>query len=102
MAKPKTPVVPGYICLPGDNCHEVILGLNQEEYQDLPALLLHDQEQTILTRWELSPEDLESIVKNRCFWMWNYSFGKPFQPVLFTFEPPEIADHPQGFVKDEN
>ena len=48
--------------LPGRN---VILGEGQEEYFNLPAIYMNDQEGTMITCWELTDEELEQIKKTK-------------------------------------
>lgn len=89
MATPENPVVPGYEPQPGDNVRSIVIAENQLEYLPLPALVVDNAEQTVITRWQLTPEEIEALKQNGGnLWMWTYTFGRGFQPTLFTFEPP--------------
>jgi len=91
MATPQKPVIPGYEPKPGDNNRSVTFAENQPEYLPLPTLLLDDQQGTVLTRWQLTEEDIEALRQNGGnLWMWVYTFGHPFQPTLLTFTPPRV------------
>ena len=50
---------------PGQN---VVFGENQPEYQPLPALVLPGSEGEVITCWELSDEEIEKVVKNKCIY----------------------------------
>lgn len=58
----------------------VIFGANQPEYLPLPALRMPDGE--VYTCWELSEEEIESVVKNKCLFFKQLTFNEPLQPIL--------------------
>lgn len=62
---------------PGSN---VVFGANQPEYQPLPALKMPDGQ--VITCWELSDEEIETIKKNKCMYFNQLTFNSPLQPIL--------------------
>lgn len=75
----------------------VVLGKDQPEYTPLPAFS-HAGE--VITCWELTPREIEELIKTRRFWMRTLTFEGLFQPIIpqvespFTpaTEPPIIVD----------
>lgn len=66
--------------------NEVTFAKNQPEYRPLPALQYEDG--TILTRWELSEEEVAEIIKTKSIYLEVSTFGRPLQPLrMFTKEP---------------
>jgi len=53
---------------------------NQPEYLPLPAKKVNDN--TILTCWELSDQDIEMLKQTRKLWIGVMNFGLPLQPML--------------------
>lgn len=37
---------------------------------------------------KLSQEEIDSIIKNRCIWLTQTTFGQPFQPIRMSVESP--------------
>ena len=62
----------------------VILGKDQPEYLDLPALVCDDEATTVWTCWELDKADLEDLMKHRKIWVGQLTFGKHFSPQMVT------------------
>lgn len=58
----------------------VVYGKDQPEYQPLPANRASNG--TIITCWELSPEEKEEILKTGKLWFSQLTFNKPMQPIL--------------------
>lgn len=58
----------------------VIFAEDQPEYQPLPALRMPDGE--VFTCWELSDEELATVVKNKCIYFKQLTFNQPLQPIL--------------------
>jgi len=57
----------------------VIFGKDQPQYLPLPALVLPEGE--VYTCWELSDEELQSVIKNKHFFLKQLTFNNPLQPV---------------------
>jgi hypothetical protein len=66
---------------PGTN---VVYGANQPEYNPLPAMKLPDG--TVITCWELSDEEIETIQKTKCIYFSQLTFNSPLQPVRAQVE----------------
>ncbi len=67
---------------------EIKIAENQPEYQTLPALPLGDG--VILTRWELSDDEIAEIVKNKSIYLFMWTFNKPVTPILLQVTEPQI------------
>ena len=67
---------------PGAN---VVFAKDQPEYIPLPAMKVPDDPQgLIVTKLELSPEELEEINKTGSIHLSVLTFNQPLQPVLLT------------------
>jgi hypothetical protein len=73
--RPQSPVVPG-----ADPANETIIAETQEEYGNLPALINH-VEGVIMTRWAPSEEEKAFIAEHGYFYLWQWTFGGPVQPL---------------------
>jgi hypothetical protein len=62
--------------------YNVVIGKNQPQYQPLPALVLHDEQGTVITCWGISDEELEQIVKTKRIYFKQLTFYSAFQPIL--------------------
>ncbi len=60
----------------------VVFGENQPEYQPLPALRIEGPQGEVITCWQLSDEEIESIAKNKCFYLKQLTFNTQLQPIL--------------------
>lgn len=58
----------------------VVFGEGQKEYQPLPALKLHDGQ--VITCWELSEEEILSLIDTRCIFINQLTFNSLLQPIL--------------------
>lgn len=83
--KPVSPVMIGF----ENNSLEKRIAENQPQYQTLPALPMRsDLPGTILTRWEISDEELEKLRETRSVYLYIATFMQPLQPVYLTVKPP--------------
>lgn len=62
--------------------HNVVFAKDQPEYQPLPAMRLPDG--TVITCWELTDEDLETIKSTRRMYLSQLTFNQPLQPIFMT------------------
>jgi hypothetical protein len=53
---------------------------DQPEYQPLPVQRFPDGE--VISCWELSEQEIETITKNKCFYIKVSTFNTPLQPIL--------------------
>lgn len=68
----------------------VVFAADQPEYLPLPAMRVpNDPSGLIITKWQLSPEELEEINKTGTIHLSVMTFNKPLQPVLLTVGLPE-------------
>lgn len=69
----------------------VVLAKDQPEYQPLPVLTVGDPEGTVISCWELSDDDIETLRQTRKLWFSQLTFGQPLQPQLPQVEVPEAV-----------
>lgn len=64
-------------------CHEgakpIIFAKDQPEYDPLPAMV--DARGLVLTEWELTAEELATIMNGGRLRLWIYTFRHPLQPI---------------------
>lgn len=68
---------------PGAN---VTFAKDQPEYQPLPAMVLKDNEGSVITCWELTDEEIETISKTKKLYLKQLTFRHPLQPILPTVD----------------
>ena len=81
--KPISPVIPN------EKHDETIIAEHQDEYQNLPAMILGDK--SILTRWQLTDEEKAIVAETGCVYLNMQTFGKPVTPVMMFAETPQIV-----------
>jgi len=81
-------MIPVSPVIPGQNYEEKIIAENQEEFQNLPAIVCGDG--TVVTRWELNDADMEAILQNKFMYLLISTGGRFVQPVLLTTEEPQL------------
>lgn len=97
--KPVSPVLPNS---PETLSLEVKIAESQDQYETLPALCVGQSSEHgdryvgslahstyTLSRWELSDEDIERIIRTRSLFLFVWNFGWPQAPVLLTTESPD-------------
>jgi len=70
------PVTPPH---PHPGAVHVVFAANQPEYDQLPAVI--DAKGLAMTEFELSAEDLATIVNGGRIRLWIWTFRQPLQPV---------------------
>ncbi len=86
--------------MPGSAPIEVVLGAGQPEYIPLPAVYLNCESLPMITRWRLSDEEREAIVRGADVVFTQLTFGMPFQPVHFQVSMPDEMPVLVGEVTD--
>lgn len=71
------------IHFPGVN---IVFGKDQPEYQPLPAMRFEDGHGSVITCWELTDEEIETLIKTRRLYLKQLTFGQPLQPLLPTID----------------
>jgi hypothetical protein len=62
-----------------------VFGANQKEYQPLPAMKLpSDPYGTVITCWEMTPEEREQFLKDGKIYLSLMTFNQPLQPVMLS------------------
>lgn len=66
----------------------ILFGADQPEYLPLPA---HRNEQgDVITCWELSEEEVKTLVETKCIFLSLKTFNQPLQPVFITADRSEL------------
>lgn len=79
--KPVSPVIPG------SNLSEIRIAEHQAQYETLPAIECEGREGVMLSRWELTDEEIERIKETRSIYLYVWTFNRPMQPVLLEVDP---------------
>lgn len=66
----------------------VIYGKEQPEYLPLPAF--KDNDGTVITSWQLSPEEIEKVRQTGCIWLAVRTFNEPMQPLFLTADKTDL------------
>ena len=84
--------------------HNVIVAENQEEYFDLPALVMKGTEDfpldQCITCWELSDDEMMDIAKTRKVYVLTL-FGKDVPPMNVSTNPDDFFMLSDDFEQDE-
>lgn len=72
--------------IPNENHREVILGEHQPEYENLPVIVLTDNQ--VVMRVEFTDEEIEKIKTSKSIYI--YTHGIPFLPILVEVDKPNI------------
>jgi len=79
--KPVSPVLPG-VNLEANGLREITIAKDQPPYNPLPAVIVGDAQGTVITRWELTEEELKRIAETKCFYITQLRFSDALQPLL--------------------
>lgn len=67
----------------------VVYAKDQPEYLPLPALKVpNDPQGLVITKWELSPEELERLKETGTIYLSMLTFNQPLMPVMLTIDFP--------------
>jgi hypothetical protein len=76
------------------NSHRSTVAKDQPEYQALPVIrLLRDTTGTVISCWELSPDEMEEVQKNGKIYLTILTFHQLLQPVLLLTESQAIEEY---------
>lgn len=64
-------------------------GANQPEYRPLPTRAEMDSQGTVLTKWELTPEECEALAAGAKLGLRLLTFDEPLQPIYLFVEGTE-------------
>lgn len=71
----------------------VVFAKDQPEYQPLPAhKALNDTRGTVVSCWELSPEEIELINQTGKVYVSQLTFNQPLQPLFVAVDKYEIFE----------
>lgn len=63
--------------------HNTVFGANQPQYLPLPAHIdTTDPSSPVLTCWEFTDEEIESLKKTKRLWIQQLTFHQPYHPIL--------------------
>lgn len=83
--EPVKPVIIGH----DNDRREVNYAEDQPEYRTLPTLKTKDGQ--VISRWELSDEELETIKTTKSIYLINHTFNQPLQPILMTVDKADVV-----------
>jgi hypothetical protein len=63
-------------------------GVNVVFAKDQPEYIPNDPQGLIITKWQLSPEELERVKETGTIHLSMLTFNQPLQPVLLTVDLP--------------
>jgi hypothetical protein len=72
---------------------------NQEEYENLPALVLHTRDGEVITCWHLSLKERLRVLFLGRVWMCLLSFHKPIPPAKLATNNRELYRYPIYKIK---
>jgi hypothetical protein len=86
--EPKSPVIPEEVL------KEVIVAEHQDQYRNLPVTYCNDEDggRVALSRWELTEEDKEKLLKTGNIFVYIWTRGNLFNPMLLSVEDPEMVE----------
>lgn len=93
--KPVSPVIPGV----GVDLSEVVYAANQPQYQPLPAFRCVNGK--ILTRWELTPDEIALVAEQGYIYLAINTFNQPLQPVFLSVTPPDRIEYVEQPAESE-
>lgn len=80
-----------------DRRGNVVFAKDQPEYVPLPAMKVpNDPQGLIITKWQLSPEELERVKETGTIHLSMLTFNQPLQPVLLTVDFPTDKSNRYG------
>lgn len=79
----------------------VIFAKDQQEYLPLPAHRVGNDVGLVNTCWELSDEEIETLIMTKKVWVSIYTFNKPLVPIMLTVNRSELYETPERPVMDE-
>lgn len=86
--RPISPVIPGF------EQHEIVIAKDQDEYENLPALMVGDGQ--VITRWRLTWRERLTVLFNGDLYLWVWTYGKPLQPVYLEVDEPNLLVGPMS------
>lgn len=65
------------------------LAEDQPQYMPLPIQHLHNEQETVLSCWEVTDEDIELLRQTKKIWVEQWTFGGLLQPQRISLERPQ-------------
>ncbi len=81
---PTSPIVPGR------ELEVTQIAKNQNQYKTLPAFV--DGNGVVLSRWSLTWKERLQILWQGFFYLQNFTFNQPLQPLRLSVEPPGFEE----------
>lgn len=82
--KPVSPVIPG------ENFPETIIAKDQDEYQNLPAIVVDNH--IVVSRWQLTFRERLQVLFGGSIYLWCWTFRNPLQPVVLETKKPALKE----------
>lgn len=73
------------------NARELNIAEKQPQYEPLPAVVLDSPQGEVITRWELTDDEIKKITETRSVYLIVSTFGHKLQPVILTADAPEFS-----------
>ncbi|RLF05999.1 MAG: hypothetical protein DRJ64_04960 [Thermoprotei archaeon] len=67
-----------------------VFGGDQEEYKGLPAHVVKDATGSVISCWELTPQEMQNIKRTGKIWVQQLAFGQELQPIFITTNKSDI------------
>jgi hypothetical protein len=83
--KPVSPV------MPGSESIEIVLGKDQPEYDDLPAVYVDSDTRPMITRWRVTDEERRAVANGADIVLQQLTFKQLFQPVNLQVVMPDAC-----------
>jgi len=64
-----------------------VFAKDQPEYQPLPALV---DKQQVISCWELSDDEIKTILETKKIWLSLMTYGYPLQPIYITTNKSDV------------
>lgn len=80
----------------------VIFAKDQPEYRPLPALRKGDDTGTVVSCWQLSDDEIKTLIETRVIWLGVYSFNKPLVPLLLSVNKSDFIQEPEARTMNED
>jgi hypothetical protein len=82
--RPVSPVIPI------TDVPEIKVAEHQKEYRTLPVAECGDENGTVVCRWHLEEHEREEFLRNGDIFVYIWTFGRLFNPMLLTTQCPEV------------
>lgn len=72
----------------------VVVAKDQPPYEPLPVQFVGGKMGIMVSCWELTDTELESVRRDRRIWVTSLTFNQPVQPLVLSADRPQVAPPP--------